>query len=358
MSLRIIIDVNHPAHVHLFKHFAYKMLEKGNEVLFTALDKEDTFALLKAYNLPFYKKGPHRLSLFAKAFGVLKNDLTVFNIARKFRPHILISSGSLYAAHVSFLIHKPHITMEDTGNMEQVVLYRPFTEVILTPSCFDKNLGNKQITYNGYHELAYLHPAYFRPNKDILTKLNIKEGEKFVLLRFIKWGATHDIGQHGFNDYDKIRIVSELSDKAKVFISSEGVMPEKLNKYRLNISPEDMLSALQQATVVVSEGAKTVAEAAVLGTPAFYISTCFASQIKEMQDKYQLIYHYSNGKNLVEKVLSLLEIPDLKEAWRSKKNLMLKEKIDVTKFMVWFIENYPESVKIMQQDKEFQLQFR
>jgi hypothetical protein len=37
---------------------------------------------------------------------------------------------------------------------------------------------------------------------------------------------------------------------------------------------------------------------------------------------------------------------------------MLSDKIDVTAFMVWFVENYPESVKIMKENPdETQKQF-
>ncbi len=38
---------------------------------------------------------------------------------------------------------------------------------------------------------------------------------------------------------------------------------------------------------------------------------------------------------------------------------MLADKIDVTAFMVWFVENYPASVKVMQENPdETQKQFR
>ena len=37
---------------------------------------------------------------------------------------------------------------------------------------------------------------------------------------------------------------------------------------------------------------------------------------------------------------------------------MLSEKIDVTTFMVWFIENYPGSVKTMKDDPDYQLRFK
>jgi hypothetical protein len=37
---------------------------------------------------------------------------------------------------------------------------------------------------------------------------------------------------------------------------------------------------------------------------------------------------------------------------------MLKQTIDVTAFMVWFVENYPASVKIMEENPEYQERFR
>ena len=33
---------------------------------------------------------------------------------------------------------------------------------------------------------------------------------------------------------------------------------------------------------------------------------------------------------------------------------MLVDKIDVTAFMVWFIENYPTTVKIMKENPDYQ----
>ena len=37
---------------------------------------------------------------------------------------------------------------------------------------------------------------------------------------------------------------------------------------------------------------------------------------------------------------------------------MLADKIDVTAFMVWFIENYPESIKVMKDDPGYQYRFK
>jgi len=37
---------------------------------------------------------------------------------------------------------------------------------------------------------------------------------------------------------------------------------------------------------------------------------------------------------------------------------MLSEKIDYAQFLTWFIENYPESKQIMQDNPEYQFRFQ
>jgi len=37
---------------------------------------------------------------------------------------------------------------------------------------------------------------------------------------------------------------------------------------------------------------------------------------------------------------------------------MLNDKIDVTGFMVWFVENYPESKRIMLANPDYQFRFK
>lgn len=51
-------------------------------------------------------------------------------------------------------------------------------------------------------------------------------------------------------------------------------------------------------------------------------------------------------------------MPNLKEEWQRRRQKMLSEKIDVTAFMVWFIENYPDSVKVMKENPDYQYNFK
>ena len=61
---------------------------------------------------------------------------------------------------------------------------------------------------------------------------------------------------------------------------------------------------------------------------------------------------------MFDKIQELLSQENLKEQWKIKRDRLLADKIDVTAFYVWFIENYPESAKIMRKNPEYQYKFK
>ena len=46
--MNILIDIGHPAHVHVTKHFAHEMEQRGHHVLFTCRQKEFIIQLLES----------------------------------------------------------------------------------------------------------------------------------------------------------------------------------------------------------------------------------------------------------------------------------------------------------------------
>lgn len=345
-TMKILVDIGHPAHVHFFKHFAWIMKEKGHQILITARKKDVTLRLLDAYRLHYENVGYYHKGLFTKMVDMLRIDWNMYKVARKFNPDILISLGSPNAAHVSALLRKPHIAFEDTEpSREQYYLYSPFADVICTPSCFKKDLGKKQVRYEGYHELAYLHPNYFKPDPSVLDDLGLKEGDKFVVVRFVAWQASHDVGQHGFDLQAKRKLIKELEKYVRVFITSESPLPEEFDKYRITTPPEKIHDLLYYAMMYIGEGATMATEAAILGTPSVYTSSLSNTMgnFIELEKKYDLIYSFREPDKAIKKALELIQQPDLKEKWAKKRQRLLSDKIDVTQFMVDFIENYPQS---------------
>lgn len=360
--MKILVDIGHPAHVHLFKHFAWEMQERGHNILFTCRDKEFEIQLLTNYGFKFINFGKKYKSTLGKILGMFIFDFKELMVSLKFKPDILISHGSIYAAHAAWFLRKPHISMEDTYNFEQIRLYLPFTKHVLTSDYEIPLKSKKLIKYAGYHELAYLHPNHFTPNKSVLNELGINQGEKYVIIRFVSWNASHDIGHKGISYENKLKAIKEFEKYAKVFISSEGKLPQELEKYRIKIKPERMHDALAFSSFIFGESSTMAEEAAMLGVPSIYITTNNTLYTLHLERDYDLIFNYSETEEdqlkAIEKGVELLKSEGLKNEWLVKRNKMLAEKIDVTSFMVWFIENYPKSKRIMQGNPDYQYIFR
>ncbi len=336
--MRILFDIGHPGHVHLFKHLAHLLQKDGAEVLFTARDKEFELDLLRAEHFRFKNFGKHYKSLSGKIWGLAKFDLQMVWTCLQFKPDLLVSHGSIYAAHAAFLLGKKHLSLEDSGNMEQIVLYRPFTDVILTPDVLPEELGPKQIRYPGYHEIAYLHPQFFSPNPQVYGWLGLNKGERYAIVRLVSWNATHDAGHKGLSNDDKIRLVRKLSQQMKVFITSEKELSPELKHHQIKIAPEKIHHALAFADLVISEGATIASEAGVLGTPTIYINSIARSYCQD-QEKYGLVYNTSDS----DKVMTLVDniLKQDRESFRERSRHLLADKVNVTQFLYDFIQkNY------------------
>ncbi len=332
--MRIIFDIGHPAHVHLFKHLARLLMQNGSEVLFTARDKEFELDLLEAEGFPYVCFGKHYRSLPGKLWGLIQYDVQMFLTGLRFKPDLFISHGTPYAAHAAFLLGAKNLAIEDTGNMEQVILYRPFTDAILTPDVLPKDLGPKQIRYNGYHEIAYLHPEFFTPDPSIQKWLGVEEGEDYAIIRFISWNATHDVGHKGMSAEDKVRLVKKLSERMKVFITSERGVSEELKPFVLRMPPDKFHHVLNYATIVISEGTTTAVEAGILGTPCVYISTFVDPNCQEME-QFGLVFNTSESGKVFDMVDRVLD--ENREVYRERSKTFLDTKVNATRYYYDFI---------------------
>lgn len=344
--MKILINITHPAHLHLFKNTIWNLEKDGHEVKITAKDKDIVLKLLEGYRFDYELIGKNRAGLLNKAHELIKNDLKLFKIAKKFRPDIFVSHATIAVAHVNTIMRKPAITFSDTENARLIgKLTFPFSDVICTPSCYTRDLGPKQVRYDGYHELAYLHPNYFKPDPTILDEQGVSKGEKFIVVRLISWGASHDIGDIGFGNVSDG--VKSLEPYGKILITSEAQLPSKFEKYKVTISPEKIHHLLNYANLYIGESATMASESAMLGTPSIFVSSSRRGYTDELESKYGLVYNFSDPKNMqkhaIEKAFELLENKNLKKDWKGRRKNMLREKIDVTKFITNFIENYPES---------------
>jgi len=356
--MKIVIDIGHPAHVHYFRNFIKIMEKKGHTLLVFARDKEVSQNLLNQYDIPYVSRGKGSSGFFGKLTYLIKTDFILLFKALPFKPDIFLSFSSPYAAQVAWLLRKPHIAFTDTEHAKiENIASIPFSSTVITPQCFLKDFGKKHIRFNGFLELFYLHKNYFTSNKDIFKLLNIKDDENYIILRFVSWGASHDIGHSGLNDETKRELVEELSKDYKIFISSETELPKEFIQYKLNISPEKMHDVLDNAHLFIGEGATMASECAMLGTPAIYVNTLSAGTLIAQEDSGS-IFSFNTSVGVLKKAIEILETPNLEKVFEENSRNLLHDSIDVTAFAVWFVENYPKSIDTIKDNPDFQSRFK
>ena len=340
--------------MHIFRNLAKELEKDGHTVLFTCREKECTLDLLKVYRLNYISFGKPFQTTAGKIRGLLRFNFKLLRVLLRFKPDITMGHSSMYAAQASWLLGIPHISVEDTGNMEQIRLYKPFTKAILVPDSFHLNLGTRQIRYPGNHELAYLHPTRrFQPA--------VRPTAPYSLLRFVAWHASHDHGHTGISHENKKRAIAAFSKFVNVYISSEGPLPNDLEPYRLKIPPEQMHDAIAAAALLYGESATMTSEAAVLGVPAIYLDNTGRCYTREEEEKYGLVFNFTESEEdqqkSIQKGVELLSTPGILAEWQTRRQKMLSDKIDVTAFLAWFVENWPESMKIMKENPGYSNRF-
>jgi len=203
-------------------------------------------------------------------------------------------------------------------------------------------------------KLAYLHPNYFAFDNN--------KSRNRALIRLSSLSAFHDTGIKGFDKFTVKRLIEKLSGRFEVVISSEGVLDREFDEHALHISPAEMHRVLSESALLISDSQSMTMEAAMLGIPSIRYSD-FAGRIgvlEELEQRYSLTYGIRPGNptGLFQKLDDLINMPDLFDQFQMRRRRMLADKIDVTAFMVWLIENYPESVRVMKENPEYQYRFR
>jgi predicted glycosyltransferase len=118
------------------------------------------------------------------------------------------------------------------------------------------------------------------------------------------------------------------------------------------------------ASLYIGDSQSMAVEACMLGTPCLRFNDFVGRKKISVLEELEHVYKLTNGisshdaEQLFSKIEEILAIPDARAVYQVRKDNMLAEKIDVTKFWTWFIENYPASAVQQDINDEFWNQFR
>lgn len=362
--MKILIDIGHPAHVHLYRNFITEMEYLGHDFLVTVKNVAASKHLLERFRIPYIQIGDKSDSISGKAVNQLRYDWKLGCLARRNRIDVGMGT-SITIAHVSSMTKMRSVVFDDDDDAVEpffACFAHPFVDYLLSPDVLRGQRRKKStFYYPGYHELAYLHPKRFTPDPKVLDEIGVKPGDEYYLLRFNAFKAHHDIGVAGLGIEEKRKLVRVLSARGKVFITMERDIDHEFEQYKLRISPEKVHSLLSFATMFIGDSQTMTSEASVLGIPSIRANSFVGriSYLEEEEHRYGLTYGFRPDQTnaMFSKIDELLAMEGLKEEWQRRRRIMLADKIDVTAFMVWFVENLPKSAKVMRENPDYQKNF-
>jgi uncharacterized protein len=370
--MRIIFAINHPAQYHLFKNIYQALKIKGHQVDIVIKGKDILEELLIIEGINYVRLtnkhiGNNKVSILIKGFiDFIVQDIKLLFFVLKNRPTLMV--GTDYSiTHIGKCLKIPSVVFnEDDFEINKIFcwLAYPLGTCIVSPSCCDVGkFESKRISYNGYQKLAYLHPLVFQPDQNVVKKY-IDPTKRYFLIRLVSFSAIHDIElNHGGLTLSNINeLIYILKQYGEVFITSESVLPNNLEIHRLKINSIDIHHLLAFASIFIGDSQSMIVESAMLGTPSIRFNSFVGkiSVLAELENHYGLTVGISNNRPdlLIRKVKEMVVNKYLKDIFIERRDKMLLDKIVVSTFFTWLIENYPKSKALLKEDPNYISKFR
>lgn len=355
--MNIVVQLSHPAHFHLYKNVINQLQKNGHSVYVLIKSKDILEELVRnaGYNYVNINAIAHRGSKLGIIWDMVLRDWQIIKICLTYKINLLIGSTP-EVSQIGWLLRKNAIT---TTEDDAVVIPKfemvtaPFLDALLAPnSCNTRKMEPNTIHYPGFQKLAYLHPNRFSPSKDVVSQYGINPDKPYFLMRFAQLNAHHDKGVSGINTEVAQHLINMLSPYGCVYITSERELEPEFEQYRLHINPLDIHHVMAFATIYMGDSQSMAVEAAMLGTPSLRFNDFVGAKkigvMEELEHTYGLTFGISSHcpDQLYAKLQEMLDMGGgLRDEFQTRRQRMLADKIDVTAFFTWFVENFPQSAQ-------------
>ena len=268
---KIIFGIKHMAHLNFFKNAIYTLKEEGYNIEICYLKRgKIKEVLMKEYpSFSLTQIGQHSRSKIGKIRMVVEKFLLALNYLKKEKPDFVVAVGDFVLALASKLLAFPNAIFYDDYEFKiNYNLSRFFGDKLIVP--FPLPQEKKVLKYHSFKELAYIHPKYYKPNLDVIKKLNLTENN-YVFIREVA-GISPNYSHLVENSLIKpieylhsksIKIILSLEDKTKKHFYTPycTILEEPL---------EDVYSIMKHALFCLTSGDSMARESALLGVPTIY----------------------------------------------------------------------------------------
>lgn len=363
-TMNIAFYLAHPSQYYVFREIMKSLKNNGHQLSVFIKTKDILEELLIRDHVAFVNvfSSEKKSGLSGLISSVFQKNKELFLQLKKQKVDLLVTAAS-DSSQASFLRGIPSVVLNDDDShiIKKSVLFGwPFTSAVLAPrSCHMGYWSRKTIAYKGYQKLAYLHPRYYQPDDNVLKSYGLFD-KRYFLIRSVSLTAHHDKNIRGLGNDMVEKLIEVLSPYGRVLISSERQLPDSLQNYQLKINPLDIHHVLHYAGMLIGDSQSMAHEAALLGTPSIRFND-FVGRIgvlEELEHTWQLTYGISpdNPAQLLQKAEEIAGQADT-ALFRNRAKEMMSQMIDLPAFVVWFIENYPQSHKTLKQNPDYQNNF-
>lgn len=338
--MRILFEITHPAHLHLFRNAIRALEARGHTVALTARDKDVTVDLLDHYGFDYTLLSRRAAGVAGLARELVVRDWRLWRFCRRFRPDVLVAWIGTCAAHVGALLRRPVVVFEDAehATLQQRITF-PFVTRICTARHYRKDWGRKHVRYPSFEQLAYLHPDHFVPDPGVLERAGLGRTEPFLVVRLVSWEASHDRGQRGIGPAERGRLLERLGRYGRVVLTSEAPLPEDLEPLRLPVPAHEFHDLLAFSRLYLGEGGTVAAEAAVLGVPGIFVNTIRLGLLDRLEKHYQLAFSVSDAAAGLQIAERLLGDPATPRLWQERRRKLLAAEENLVPWIVREVES-------------------
>jgi predicted glycosyltransferase len=329
----VLFDVAHPKHFYQFRS-AWIDLSSDHQIHVIAREKDVLLGLLRDAGVEHRVYGRNRRGLGGKFIETPRSLLGYARELGRIRPDLIVSKSSPYAATLARLFRARTMVMPDSEGValnERYVI--PRSDFVVTPTSYSRDYGSKHRRVSGFFEAGYLHPRHFIADPTAIESLGIQPGERFAVIRFVAWGANHDVGKVGITDDQKIELVRALREQVRVVVSAEGAVPDELRPLIMKLPPSRIHHLLHFASLYVGDSQTMATEAALLGTPAIrcnsFVGASDFSNFGILERDHQLLSNFSSFADAKRRALEILAMPDSKAVWEDRRRRFFDQVGDV-----------------------------
>jgi len=346
---RIIFDLNHPADFHFFKRLMGDLEDRGYKIRVIARDKDCLHTLLRHHGIKFISRGKGRHSITGKYLYAVFNVALLARQLIRFRPALSVSLSSPYLILASRIFSIKTLTYIDTDFNPRIFPFIRRAHYVFTPAGFQHTFHHNHFRLNTMKEMAYL--AW---DKAVHEKPGVG-----CFFRITRTDSVHHSPESGLDLTRIVELINNICQKYPCILSSEVPSLPGLSGQIEKANITEVHAQLQSCRVFWGNSATMAAEAALLGVPAIFVGAEKFSYLIELEE-YGLLhcFHPSEVDSSVEKLKALLiQQPDRGEYIRALSRFC-GGKIDITSFLLWFIENLPLSPNILRENPKIQHQFK